>query len=163
MAHTDRDALVSLYNATGGANWKQKANWDTGADLSQWCGIKVDDQGRVVELNLFWNNLQGSIPKELGALDKLEKLSLYNKITGLIPGALGVLSKLKALFLFNNQLSGPIPPELGNLGELQALDLQRNQFTVLQSTLILADFGNSVGNTQQSHVPSRRSWGASQR
>ncbi|CAM9985878.1 unnamed protein product [Ectocarpus sp. 12 AP-2014] len=106
MAHTDRDALVSLYNATGGANWKQKANWDTGADLSQWCGIKVDDQGRVVELNLFWNNLQGSIPKELGALDKLEKLSLYNKITGLIPGALGVLSKLKALFLFNNQLSG---------------------------------------------------------
>lgn len=59
MAHTDRDALVALYNATGGANWKQKTNWDTGVDLSQWCGIKVDEQGRVVELNLFWNNLQG--------------------------------------------------------------------------------------------------------
>lgn len=59
MAHADRDALVALYNATGGATWKEKTNWDTGADLSQWCGIKVDDQGRVVELNLFWNNLQG--------------------------------------------------------------------------------------------------------
>ncbi|CAM9381152.1 unnamed protein product [Ectocarpus sp. 12 AP-2014] len=59
MAQTDREALVALYNATGGPNWKQDGNWNTDADLSQWHGIKTNDQGRVVALSLNSNNLQG--------------------------------------------------------------------------------------------------------
>ncbi|CAN0571569.1 unnamed protein product, partial [Laminaria digitata] len=59
MASTDRDALVALYNATDGAHWKRKTNWNTSADLSQWHGIKVNGQGRVVELHLSDNNLRG--------------------------------------------------------------------------------------------------------
>ncbi|CAM9634543.1 unnamed protein product, partial [Pylaiella littoralis] len=59
MASTDRDALAALYNATDGANWRQKANWNTDADLSLWHGIAVNDQGRVVQLNISGNNLRG--------------------------------------------------------------------------------------------------------
>lgn len=59
MAQTDREALVALYNATGGENWSTYTNWNTGADLSEWHGVKVNGQGRVVVLKLVSNNLQG--------------------------------------------------------------------------------------------------------
>lgn len=60
MMSADRDALVALFRSTGGANWKKKDNWDTDADLSQWHGVKVDDQGRVAKVLLYNNNLQGT-------------------------------------------------------------------------------------------------------
>ncbi|CAM9828491.1 unnamed protein product [Hapterophycus canaliculatus] len=62
MTQTDREALVALYNATGGPSWNRNRNWKTDADLSQWHGIETDDQGRVVRLTLNSNNLQG-IPR----------------------------------------------------------------------------------------------------
>ncbi|CAN0421835.1 unnamed protein product, partial [Pylaiella littoralis] len=130
MASTDRDALVALYNATDGANWHQSTNWNIGDDLSLWHGIKVNDDGRVVELDLISNNLQGAIPKELGALGKLETLLLgRNNLTGQIPKELGTLSKLERLSLHNNQFSGHIPPELGNLAVLTILDLEGNKLS----------------------------------
>lgn len=61
MASTDRDVLLALYNATDGANWTIKTNWDTDANLSDWYGVKVDDQSRVVKLDLGNNNLRGII------------------------------------------------------------------------------------------------------
>ncbi|CAN0535768.1 unnamed protein product, partial [Ectocarpus sp. 8 AP-2014] len=39
MAQTDRKALVALYNATGGAKWRDNRNWNTSAALSQWYGV----------------------------------------------------------------------------------------------------------------------------
>lgn len=59
MASTDRDALVALFRSTGGANWKRKTNWETDAELSQWHGVEVNNQGRVVELSMVNNNLRG--------------------------------------------------------------------------------------------------------
>ncbi|CAM9346593.1 unnamed protein product, partial [Hapterophycus canaliculatus] len=59
MASTDRGALIALYNATGGAGWAHNKNWNTGADLSRWDGVEVNDQGRVVKLSLGANNLRG--------------------------------------------------------------------------------------------------------
>lgn len=51
--------MVALFHATGGTSWKRNDNWDTDADLSKWYGVKVNDQGRVVKLDLNRNNLQG--------------------------------------------------------------------------------------------------------
>ena len=59
MASTDRAALVALYNAISGAFWTIRTNWSTYAPLGQWYGVKVNYQGRVVELELAINNLQG--------------------------------------------------------------------------------------------------------
>lgn len=59
MDSIDRPALVALFRATGGSGWSQKANWDTDAEVSAWYGVKVNDEGRVVELKLDTNNLKG--------------------------------------------------------------------------------------------------------
>lgn len=59
MAQNDRAVLVALHHATRGANWMKHGNWNTNADLSQWYGIKVNDQGRVVELDVHFSNFGG--------------------------------------------------------------------------------------------------------
>ena len=126
----DRAALVALYNATDGANWTNNANWLGGSPLDQWHGVTVDDNGRVIELSLSSNLLNGVIPTDLGNLTKLEKLWLYdNQLSGPIPADLGGLANLETLNLRTNQLNGLIPAELGNLAYLQYLGLHDNQLS----------------------------------
>lgn len=60
MAATDRDSLLALYDATGGANWPNSTKWGTDADLWLWYGVSVNDRGRVVNLRLQRNNLRGT-------------------------------------------------------------------------------------------------------
>ena len=57
-AISDRDILMDLFSANDGGNWsdKEKANW--GSDdvaLSDWAGVKADDDGNVTEINLSEN------------------------------------------------------------------------------------------------------------
>ena len=59
MAATDRDALLVLFRLTDGRNWTNNTNWDTDAELSEWYGVNVNDQGRVLKLSLSTNNLRG--------------------------------------------------------------------------------------------------------
>ncbi|CAB1107912.1 unnamed protein product [Ectocarpus sp. CCAP 1310/34] len=80
---TDRDALVALYDATDGANWKSKQNWNTDLPLGRWRGVEANDQGRVVGLDLPDNKLHGHIPSDLGHLSALQKLNLLsNQLIG---------------------------------------------------------------------------------
>lgn len=59
---TDRDVLVTLYYSTaGGAFWTERDQWGTDAELLLWYGVTANFQGRVVELRLRENNLQGTI------------------------------------------------------------------------------------------------------
>ncbi|CAN0057297.1 unnamed protein product [Ectocarpus sp. 6 AP-2014] len=130
MSSEDRAALVALFRSTGGTRWRRNDNWDTGADLSQWQGVKVNEDGRVVVLQLPSYNVEGTIPEALGALTELKKLYLSdNKLTGPIPAALGALKKLKALSLGWNKLTGPVPEVLGALKELVTLLLHDNKLT----------------------------------
>ena len=98
-AETDREALVALYNATDGENWDQRsANWLSDAPLGEWEGVTTDDDGRVTELGLPYNNLSGEIPAELGSLSSLGRLILHhNELSGEIPTWLGSLSKPERL------------------------------------------------------------------
>ncbi|CAN0280194.1 unnamed protein product [Scytosiphon promiscuus] len=61
MAQADREVLLVLYRSTNGPGWKKKRGWDTRADLYNWHGVEVNDQGRVVRLSLGFNNLQGTL------------------------------------------------------------------------------------------------------
>ena len=125
----DRQALVALYNATDGANWRNNENWLSDEPLDAWYGITVSD-GRVTVLDLGFNDLTGPIPAELGDLSSLERLYLYsNQLTGPIPAELGDLSSLEQLYLYSNQLTGNIPAELGDLSSLTGLSLYGNQLT----------------------------------
>ena len=123
-------ALHALYNATDGANWINSGNWLSDAPLSDWHGIKTDDDGRITEIYLIGNNLSGEIPAALGELGHLEGLYLArNDLSGSIPAELGNLSSLRTLMLFDNDLTGTIPYQLGNLGSLEEIHLGRNQLS----------------------------------
>ena len=128
---SDRAALVALYNATGGANWKNNTNWLSDAPISQWHGIFTNPtNGRITGIVLSNNQLTGGIPTELGNLTNLEYLGLSsNQLTGPMPPELGDLNNLRWLHLSQNQLTGGIPTELGNLSSLEYLFLDVNQLT----------------------------------
>ena len=127
---SDRAALIALYDATGGANWTNRTNWLSDEPLEHWYGVTTDDDGRVTQLLLRENNLNGPIPAAVGNLTGLVRLDFQgNQLSGSIPGSLGNLSNLEQLRLYDNQLSGSVPTWLGNLSNLQWLNLRTNGFT----------------------------------
>ena len=130
VGNPDRAALVALYEATGGPNWRNSENWLTDAPLGDWYGVDTDAEGRVSWLELAANSLTGPIPPELGNLANLTVLELgVNSLTGPIPPELGNLANLTLLGLTANSLTGPIPPELGNFANLRYLYLPGNELT----------------------------------
>ncbi|CBI22006.3 unnamed protein product, partial [Vitis vinifera] len=79
---------------------------------------------------LSFNEFTGSIPRAIGNLVELERLSLRNNsLTGEIPQSLFNISRLKFLSLAANNLKGEIPSSLLHCRELRLLDLSINQFT----------------------------------
>ena len=121
---------MTLYEATGAANWLNSDNWLSEAPLDEWHGVTIDDSGRVIELNLSENELSGEIPPELGSLSNLQHLFLFrNELSGEIPPELGSLSNLQGLYLTDNELSGEIPPEMGSLANLRLLAIDGNQLS----------------------------------
>ncbi len=130
---TDRPALVTLYDTTGGPAWTVSRNWKTRAPLYTWIGVKTDIagiDGRVTTLDLHENGLTGPIPELVGSLSNLEVLDLHeNGLTGPIPELVGSLSNLEVLDLHENGLTGPIPELVGSLSNLEVLDLHENGLT----------------------------------
>ncbi len=124
---TDREALVALYHATNGPNWKNNTNWLSDAPLEEWDLVVTDDTGRVIALLLNHNQLAGPISPHLGNLVDLKQLHLAaNQLSGETPPQLGNLSNLKYLNLEHNDLNGEIPLELGDLSNLTVLGLGGN-------------------------------------
>ena len=68
----DGFALVALYSATDGDNWKNNEGWLSALPIDEWYGIRVNEDGRVIELTLSDNQLSGEIPAELESLSELE-------------------------------------------------------------------------------------------
>ena len=123
----ERAALVALYEATDGANWTHNDNWLSAAPVAAWYGVATDASGRVTELNLPANGLNGPLP-DLSALTGLTRLALQtNRLHGPLPD-LSALTNLTWLDLGHNRLHGPIP-DLGALTDLSRLFLGVNGFT----------------------------------
>ena len=49
---TDREILVTVYNALDGPNWEDSENWLSDAPLGEWSGVTTDDNGRVIWLRI---------------------------------------------------------------------------------------------------------------
>ena len=158
-----RYALRVLYHSTVGNN-----NWGDSATTSlflptrvcDWPEVGIHDiycsgNGQQVDLiNLADDNLQGTIPDELGHLSALTVLYLccnqitgtlssdlgkltglidfdlgVNELTGTIPSQFGQLTALTRLEFYWNQLTGKIPSQLGQLTSLRRLSLSINELT----------------------------------
>ena len=132
-AYTNRDrvALVALYDATAGDDWRNKTKWKSIDPLGDWRGVTTNAAGRVTGLDLNLNSLNGSIPADLGDLTYLDTLNLaQNTLSGLIPADLGYLTYLQTLNLgYNSGLTGSIPADLGNLTNLTTLNLRNNDLS----------------------------------
>jgi len=129
LPQSEKDALVSLYNATGGASWTDQANWNTGDPWdNNWYGITCNvGNTSVVEIDLYNNNLSGTLPSDLDDLTSLTALSLWsNSIGGTIPSSLSNLANLEILELDSNELTGSIPTQLGSITSLTELYLSSN-------------------------------------
>jgi len=124
----ERAALIAFYHSTQGDGWHNRAGWlgPAGTECS-WAGVSCTADGSVDALRLYFENLAGALPPELGQLTHLTVLSLsYDGLTGSIPAELGKLANLRLLDLSSNRLTGSLPPELGRLSWLQSINLGKN-------------------------------------
>lgn len=131
VAPQDLGPLISLFNSTNGPEWRNKDNWLSDRPLYEWYGLKVEADGRVTEIRLGSNDLEGTLPPELGELDQLKSIFITGNpgLTGPIPPELGRLTKLRDLTLDRNDLTGPIPHELGNLPNPFGIYLEHNRLS----------------------------------
>lgn len=131
------DALVDLYNSTGGDFWSTNSGW-LDQDAAFWSGVDVEGvqydtngdvavEGNVQQLDLYGNGLSGHLPASLGNFSQLLLLELGdNQIGGGIPESILNLSQLQVLGLSENQLEGGIPNLSAGLSQLTYLDLSSN-------------------------------------
>jgi len=75
--------------------------------------------GQLQELNLFKNNIVGSIPRELCLLANLKHLQFNkNSISGAFPNCVSQLSKLRYINFGGNKLVGTLPEDIDGLQNL---------------------------------------------
>ena len=123
----ERAALVALFEATGGANWRRSDNWLSELSIANWHGVSTDQHGHVTRLFLENNGLEGTIP-DLSALTSLTSLNLgFNMLNGPIPD-LSAQTSLTYISLRENQLTGSVS-ELNSLVSLTHVYLDNNRLT----------------------------------
>ena len=157
----ERYALSVLFFSTDGSRWLTVNDFLLSLHHCNWDGIECSEDGqglRIVALNFPFENMVGSLPKEIGLLTTLRSLNFEgNSLTGSIPTEIGFLTDLQDLSLMgrdeermflipkrqrlshrrsledalgmHNNLSGSIPSEMGNMRNLVRLQLHGNSLT----------------------------------
>lgn len=124
----DSLALVALYDATNGDQWKNNTNW-LFDPVSTWYGITLQGD-RVHLIHLYDNGLEGYIPDEIGELTGLVELDLsLASFTGGIPNVFWDMPNFYQLSLRNCGLTGEIPSSLSSCSQFGRLNLTGNQLT----------------------------------
>ena len=127
VSDKEKNALVKIYHATNGAEWKVK--WDLSLSVSTWFGVEINN-GKVIGLALSDNNLKGEIPDAFSNLVNLKIIDFSkNKIAGELPYNIGNLIHLEILSLFNNQIEGSLPGSLYEISTLKVLLLNNNKLS----------------------------------
>ena len=155
VARAERMVLELLYISTRGPNWLNNENWLSEKPLDEWYGVSVGPDGRVSDLILNRNRLEGSLPTRFGELTGLRVIELSgNRLYGSLPD-LSAMAHLRKLDLANNRnpymsemgkpnqpmpeadrvyhrdengFCGTIPNWMGELDELESLYLHHNNF-----------------------------------
>lgn len=150
---SDRIALMDFYQLTLGTYWYQKWNWGSELGYKQWYGISVDKSGHVstiqlrenylrgslekfssmkylknlIVFSIFSNNIQGSLPSEIGNLSYLQELNIsWNQFSGCLPESFYELKALRVLKIDHNNFMGILSKKLGDMKELRYLNVSYN-------------------------------------
>lgn len=157
VSQEERDALIAIYNTTGGPNWLNLENWNTVAPVSTWGGVTTTGN-KVTRLSLQSYSPNGQLPEDIGNLTNLEELyiGLYDfNLTGPIPESIGNLTKLRVLWFQATGMSGEIPESIGNLVNLREMKFLGNNFygvipesigNLIHLTSLVLDGTEFVGN-----------------
>ncbi|KAI9073056.1 hypothetical protein K1719_044976 [Acacia pycnantha] len=164
---SDGLTLLSLLNHLTSVPPSLKSSWNSSDSTHcSWIGIRCDQYGKVISLNLtayrifgqlgpeigqlthlqnlvlVANGFSGTIPLELGNCSLLEYINLSdNSFTGSIPYTLKTLQKLKYVRFSTNLLNGEIPETLFQIPELEGIDLHNNNL----GGPIPSNIGNTTG------------------
>ena len=138
-AFAQRYAMVVLYYSLFGEEWTNSEKWlDPGLHECDWSsGIICSDgsaEARVLTaLDATRNNLQGTIPAEIGVLTQMQALRIpKNMVRGTIPLTIGQMTSLTSLDFSSNEIDGAIPTTIGRAQRLVSVDFAENR---LNSTL----------------------------
>lgn len=122
---SQRDALLTFANQTGGSDWIHTWNLDE-EDCCEWFGVTCF-QDEVTRLDLAGNGLVGQIGDTLTSLSALKQLYLQdNQLYGEIDQQL--FKHLLVLDLSKNDFSGLVPELTIDELTLTYVDLSFNQF-----------------------------------
>lgn len=103
------EALVAIYEATGGENWVNNTGWLENDDPCQWFGVSCHE-GTVVALDLYGNRLEGFLPLEIGGFPEMKTLTLNdNPLSGPIPLTITFMD-LDLFHFHNTSLCEPADP-----------------------------------------------------
>ena len=106
-----RAALEALYNSAGGEGWMNTEGWLTDAAIGDWHGVTGDSTGRIVEVDLAANGLDGSLPGELGDLTRLTVLKLGgNALSGRLPQSLARVPLREFRYAGTELCAPPVAP-----------------------------------------------------
>ncbi|CAO2842892.1 unnamed protein product [Amaranthus hypochondriacus] len=90
----------------------------------------IANSSNLYELKLFSNQLSGELPRNLGANSELNLIDVsYNNLTGELPPSLCSKGALSELLLLNNKFSGEIPTTYAVCRNLDRIRLSNNQFS----------------------------------
>jgi Leucine rich repeat len=138
---TESTASTVSSGASAGS-WNKADRWMSEKGICSWYGVECepreqeataennftpvthsyDDNARVTALMLSENKIEGVIPAELAAMEKLITIDLQNNaFSHTIPSAIGKLTELRDLLLRQNSIVGSIPKELGAIPRLHQL------------------------------------------
>ena len=167
----ESQSLQTIYNGTGGEYWHNNTGWTTEQDHCDWFGIKCDEEGYVIEINLPNNNITGNFPaNSLSSFYKLQRLVLNNNE---LHGATAVtnewgttdtsiffnLRDMTHVDLSQNNLSGGV--DVLFAPALQYVNFSHNNFTSINSfkkfkqsheTLTVCDASRNFINTSTSDL-----------
>ncbi len=159
-SHPDYETLMALYDSTNGEGWINNSGWKEGKEgvscdpCNGWYGVGCEN-GRVSNLNLRTNNLQGTLV-DLSVLTELKIFNIFlNQVDGPIPN-LSKNIKLEELICVGNKINGAIPDLSLNIN-LKYFDCGSNQITGVIPNLsknINLKFFNCSSNQIIGEVPS---------
>ena len=135
----DCEVLVGLHNRVAGGRVRSEvsgmfgrhdgdAYWVWGnRGMDRWEGVELNEEGRVVGLELWFGGELGVVPEEIVEFSELQELVLEdNGFSGELPDGFGGLGELEVLSLNNNGFV-EIPSEVFELRNLRELFVLGNR------------------------------------